>query len=256
MILSVHIPKTAGSRFCQILSHRYGNRLAQYYGADSERTHPLARRKSRDFDAGMLADLDRAGVKVLHGHFRIEHMAKAEADPSRYWVWLREPVEHTVSHYHFVRREGFQNRLSRVIAKRALTLEEFAALGHIRNFQNRWVAPFALSDIGFVGVSELFGPLIGQLGLRDTATGGNANVAKPLVDLATRRALAATLSDDVALYSEAMELVMRRLRDRERSAGWFGRIRLARLMRFARGSPGSRPAAGPPTPAVTADGLD
>ena len=231
MILSVHIPKTAGSRFRQILEGRYGRGLALYYGADSPRTHPLARRKTSEFDVAMLQDMARAGVKVFHGHFKTRHLAAIEPDPSRYWIWLREPVEQTVSHYHFVKREeGHANVLSRQINRRDLTVTGFAALDRMKAFQSRCCEPFALADYGFVGISELFPLLLPQLGLRDTASGGNVNREKPMVDLATRRELSAILSDDVALYSEAMELVMRRLRSRERSAGRFGNLlRTARL---------------------------
>jgi hypothetical protein len=228
MILSIHIPKTAGSRFREILQARYGNRLALYYGEESDRTHPLCRRRAGRFDAQMFSDLEAAGIAVLHGHFRAGSCAKFVPDPKRYWVWLREPVEQTISHYHFVQKLDRPNFHKAMIEDNALDLAGFARTERMLGFQSRWVAPFALPDLGFVGVSELFADMLPLIGLSDTARGGNVNVEKPLADRATRRELASILSDDLALYSEAMELAMRRLRARDRRA--------SPLARFAAGA--------------------
>ncbi len=211
MIVSVHVPKTAGSRFAASLAARHSRRLALYYGPDDARTHSLARRAASDFDADMVRALERAGITVLHGHFRVDALAAAVPDPTRYWIWFREPVERTISHYHFVSKGGADHRLTRAIARDGLSLEGFAALPRIARFQSTYAAPFALAEFGFVGVSELFAPLAATLGLPAAAGGrGNANPAKPMIDRATRRALVPLLADDLALYSEALELAMRR----------------------------------------------
>lgn len=240
MIVSVHIPKTAGSRFWASLSARYGSAAALYYGPDDPRTHPAARRAVSDFDAAMVHDLERAGITLLHGHFPARAFAEVIPDPSRYWIWLREPIERVVSHYHFVRKTNrAQHDLAQAIADRNLTLEAFARLPRIATMQTRHCAPFALADLGFVGVSELFAPLVATLGLRDPGGRGNANRTKPLVDRATRRELATVLADDLSLYSEAMELTMRRTSRGARAAnsGW-----LASRLALVRARPlGERP---------------
>jgi len=212
MIVSIHVPKAAGSHLRRALARRYGRRLALYYGPDDARTHPLARRPAAEFDARMIADLEAAGIAILHGHVPARHMARALPDPSRYWIFVREPVERTVSHYHFLQRPAESaNPLARTIVDNRLSLTQFAALDRIRRFQGRYCEPFGLAEFGFVGVSELMPLLLPERGLRDLPARGNVNHGKPMVDWTTRRALAATLGDDLALYSEAMALVMGRL---------------------------------------------
>lgn len=222
MIVSIHIPKAAGSHLSAVLRKHYGRRLALYYGPEDPRTHPLARRPAEQFDETMARDLEAAGVAVLHGHFPARHALKAVPDPGRHRVILREPVERTVSHYHFLRRNGGPgNPLARAIGEEGLSLEAFAALDRVRTFQRRYVEPLPLSEAGLVGVAELLPLILPRLGLADLARRGNVNRDKPLVDEATRRVLAGTLGDELALYSEAMALTMQRLSARDRRRGAF-----------------------------------
>ncbi|MBJ3774075.1 hypothetical protein [Acuticoccus mangrovi] len=220
MYFSIHIPKTAGTRFRQILAHRYGTGLALYYGPDNARTHSLARRKPHEFDKEMVRDLEAAGVRVLHGHFKARNIVPIVDDPSQMWVWLREPVEHVVSHYHFVRRQELAgNKMNDAVHAGDLSVVEFAMLDRVRTFQRYYCEGAPLSDYGFVGISELFPLALPLLGLHDTATGGNVNSEKPMADPEIRRAIAAILTDEFALYSEGMEILMRRLPTRNRRAG-------------------------------------
>ena len=219
LLVSIHIPKAAGSHLAAILARHYGKRLALYYGPDDPRTHPLARRPSHQFDATMAKDLEAAGVAVLHGHFPARHALAAVPDPSRYRVVLREPVERTISHYHFLlRHAGPENALAGAIRDGALSVSEFAALDRVRTFQKRYVAPLSLTEANFAGVVEMLPLLLPTLGLGDLARRGNVNAQKPVIDPETRRAVAEPLADEMALYSEAMALSMDRLSARDSRA--------------------------------------
>ncbi|ORE94711.1 Sulfotransferase family protein [Stappia sp. 22II-S9-Z10] len=212
LILSVHIPKTAGSRFHAALKARYGRAFAVYYGADDKRTHPLARRHPRDFDAAMIRDLERAGVRILHGHFTVPRMAGAVDDPSRYWVWLREPIERTISHYHFVKKRAAisDNVFGEAIAA-GEDIATFAARPRIAAFQSHYAEAFPLADYGFVGISEMFVDLIAREGLADAPGASNTNRDKPFATAAERRALTTALAPDIGFYSEAMARTVARL---------------------------------------------
>ncbi|MEO1104570.1 MAG: hypothetical protein AAFW98_12695, partial [Pseudomonadota bacterium] len=198
--------------------------VAFYYGKDSPLTHPLARRRRGEFDAEMIEALEADGVSILHGHVRVQSLVKAVPDPARYWVRLREPIEQTISHYHFLKKAtGNGEYLARTIRDNDLSLEAFAALDNVRSIQTRMLSPFTVADLGFVGVTELFAPMLPLLGLRDWGKRANTNPHKPLADQDARRALAPLLTEDIALYSEAMERAVRRLGLRRTSA-------LARLL--------------------------
>lgn len=233
LVVSVHIPKTAGSRFLGALKARYGKRVAVYYGADDPRTHPAARRQPADFDGDMIRSLEADGVRVLHGHFGVRRLLEAVPEPARYWVWLREPIERTVSHYHFLakRAEHSLHPIGRAIADDGEGLTEFAARPEIGAFQSRYVRPLALSDAGFVGVSEMLVPLLFHEGLVDAPRRANLNADKPLLDRRERRPLVPHLAADIALYSEALSLTMARLRSGEAARAEPLAARLRRRLR-------------------------
>lgn len=234
LILSIHVPKTAGSRFGRLLKARYGDAFAYYYGPRDERTHPLARVPPGQLDAGVLSRLEAAGVRILHGHMRAKLLMRAVPDPSRYWIWLREPVEQVMSHYHFIRsfpREG--GPLFQKVRAEDLSLAEFAVLPQVRNIHAAHCGPLPLERAGFVGVTELFSGMLPLLGLSDRRVASNVNRAKPLVDLAEREMVAQHLAADAALYSLAMELSLRRLGVRQ-GAREAAAARLSRLSGLVR----------------------
>jgi hypothetical protein len=242
LIFSIHVPKTAGSRFGRILKARYGSAFALYYGPHDPRTHPLIRVPAHEWTADHLDRLHAAGVRILHGHYFARSAWRHVPDPSRYWFWLREPIEHTISYWHYVRsypRVGAPF-FERVKAE-GTSLEEFAKLREVSNAQSQHVRPLPLAEAGFVGVTELFAPMLPLLGLSDRSVASNVNAGKPLADRATREALVPLLQKDLALYSEAMELGVRRLGVRDRGrAGLLGRART--IVAGWRPGAGGRPA--------------
>lgn len=215
LVLSIHIQKTAGTRFGEILRRRHGEGFALYYGADDERTHPLLRVHPQDVTADRLNALAESGITCLHGHIRARALMKAVPNPKQYYVFLREPVEQTLSRYHFVRSLPEGGHMHAKMREHDYSIEEFVQLPAISNFQSKYIEPFGLKELGFVGVTELFEPMIALIGLTDTAHRANVNSKKPVVDLETRRMMVPHLTEDLALYSYAMELAIRRLGFRE-----------------------------------------
>lgn len=215
LILSLHVPKTGGTTFAETLRRAYGRRVAFFYGPDHPETHPIARDLGRTADAALVARLEAAGILVLHGHFSASAFAAVVPDPARYWIWLREPVERTISHFHFFRdMHQARSAMGRQVGNGTLPLPAFAAHPAIRNLQCRYVAPFPIDRYGFVGVTEQIPAGIAMLGLPVPAgrkAAANTNPSKPVIDKQTRAALAAENIADTALYSEAVRLFQDRL---------------------------------------------
>ncbi|MEO1105546.1 MAG: hypothetical protein AAFW98_17725, partial [Pseudomonadota bacterium] len=55
--ISIHVPKTAGIRFGEILRDKHGDACALYYGPHDPRTHPLLRLRQRDISPDILDEL-------------------------------------------------------------------------------------------------------------------------------------------------------------------------------------------------------
>ncbi len=142
MIISVHIPRTAGSSFRELLQERFGDRLAYHY------YHFL--------DAAMQpVDEPGPGAECLHGHF------PATLHLSRYpnaalITWVRRPLDRIISEYKFLKQSPDEgNALSRLIQDGA-TLVEFAEHVGNRNRMCAYLDGQPLSRFAFVGISEQF----------------------------------------------------------------------------------------------------
>ncbi|MFC3691209.1 hypothetical protein [Chenggangzhangella methanolivorans] len=214
MIFSIHIPKTAGTSFRHALEARYGDGLALYYGVlDPKTTDGLRVRREELAEAA--ARLPERGFEVLHGHFHAAHVAPLVESPSQVWTWLRDPVERTLSHYEFYRQEPLELKaLADRVKSGDVGLGAFARTKEIQEIQSRFLKGLALSELGFVGISEhfelglslLFGEDAPQLKRRYNTTDRD----DPVPDGKRDRIAAANIRD-MQLYAEALRLFVARV---------------------------------------------
>ena len=143
MLVSVHIPKCAGTSFRHILQGLYGDSLWLNYGT------AFVRGTAR-------ADMIPPGTVCIHGHFFADTFD--DLVPERELItWLRDPVERVVSNYHhFLRSPDLRDDCCRTLVDRKLTLREFAELDWMRNLATRYFADHQLDDFVFVGIAERF----------------------------------------------------------------------------------------------------
>lgn len=163
MILSIHIPKTAGTSFRKALEERYGRSLALYYGQDDRKTDPRLRCPRREL-AARLPALKAEGVAILHGHYQFKDVAAVVPQlDATLWTWLRDPVERVVSHFYFYRERPVTAALGDEVRTGGLSLEAFAAAPKMRSLQSRYLRGSRLGDYAFVGLSEQFEEGLGEL---------------------------------------------------------------------------------------------
>jgi Sulfotransferase family len=163
MILSVHMPKTAGTTFRQILIELYGTAiffdyLDQYDFVDPEAPSFIARvgRGIRGARFKQLRRLPKASDQCIHGHFRASKYLSQYTDVHLI-TWLRDPVERVASHYyHWLRHPDPYHSLSRKLHAQNLSLEAFAELEPMQNLQFRYLDNVPIERFGFVGVQEHF----------------------------------------------------------------------------------------------------
>jgi Sulfotransferase family len=167
MIISVHVPKSAGTSFRLVLGEVCGARIWDNYGTI------FSREQAR-------AELVPPGVNFIHGHF----LADAFDDlfpKSQLVTWVRHPVERLVSNYHhFLRTPDMRDNCCRELHERGLSLREFADLDWMRNETSRYLANKPVGDFEFVGISERFNESILQFcetfGYRNAARFPHDNV--------------------------------------------------------------------------------
>jgi hypothetical protein len=136
LLLSVHIPKTAGTSFAKVLETLYGKRLQKLYEPSFD---PITNR-----------------VLCVHGHFLPAHFFH-RYQKARAITWLRNPTDRVISHYRFYKRQPQpDDPVWQQIHEQGLSLLEFARLPLMTNRQSFFLEDLAFDDYDFIGITEQF----------------------------------------------------------------------------------------------------
>jgi hypothetical protein len=143
MLLSVHIPKTGGVSFRNMLKEFYGPGFVLSYWDIT------------DAWGRVLPEIPKSATCV-HGHFVAHELA--ERFPSANLItWVRNPVERVVSsYYHRLRDPDPRNYVSRMIHEQGLGLLEFAELPEARNEMAVFMGRKQPADFAFIGITEYY----------------------------------------------------------------------------------------------------
>ena len=221
LIVSLHIPKTGGTSFSDVLERAYPGQVAFFYQANNRLTHAKLKDHARLRDPDVLREIEEDGIRVIHGHAPAGWFLRNIADQGRFWTWLRDPAERVISAYYYLVQRGQrmpdQPGAAKVVGR---TLEDYARVEKNQNIQSRVLAGMDLSQMGFVGVTERFDESLAMLGLtqHQLPKPRNRNRKKPEVDPELRALIAELNAADVALYEEAVRLLEARLAARDTAA--------------------------------------
>lgn len=214
MILSVHIPKTAGVSVRNILKEHYGPGFVLHYWQITDAW-------------GRVLEQVPDNAACVHGHYHTD--ALTGRFPSATLItWVRDPVDRVVSSYfHRLRDPDWQHPVCVELHEKKLSLVQYAALPLVRNEMTRYFGSKQPGDFAFIGIVEDFERSLvvmkQVLGMPDIpARRDNVNPDKPaggyVLGAQIREEIAAHNAEDVSLYAQCMRLW------RERSAALAGSI--------------------------------
>lgn len=209
LIVSIHVPKTGGETFREVLEALTEGHLQRDY-ADRPLAPLTIRQRVRLATARPRLE---PGVRAVHGHF-IATKYWRRFPHARYMAWFRDPVERLASHYHYwKRRPDRQNPTCRKLLEEDLSLEAFAALPEMRDVHARFLGEVPPARLAFVGITERYDESIALFrrafypGLADDAGRANANPEREGerygLEPATRAAIEALNRDDMVVYEAA-----------------------------------------------------
>jgi hypothetical protein len=221
MLISVHLPKTAGSSFLRGLEQHFGERLVQDYG-----DRPINKGTvKRNFDAVQSCVLNTGSrsrfrnIDCIHGHFMpLKYRYLSTPTPKLSVVWVRDPVERLASHYQYwVERYHpiDSGKLHRRVVEEKWSLERFCLGPEMKNVYSKFFWGFSLRRFDFVGITEFYDSEIERFSqqilnapLDKVWVNANPNRfgQRYIDDLDFRRKIQAHHSADVALYKEALSI--------------------------------------------------
>ena len=141
MLLSMHIPKTAGVSFRKILAQLYGSGFVQYYWEITD-AHGRVQREIP------------TGATCIHGHF----MAHALADKfpeAKLVTWVRDPVDRVISSYfHRLREPDWRHPVCMELHAKKLSIVDYSRLELVRNEMTRFFGERQPEDFAFIGMFE------------------------------------------------------------------------------------------------------
>ncbi|MBL1218971.1 MAG: hypothetical protein D8M59_15940 [Planctomycetes bacterium] len=226
MLISVHLPKTAGTSFGAVLTQQYGDRLLRDYGDYPINTPVIDRHRAALAHAvACAAEPDRfADVPCIHGHFLpIKYLPLVDQlDEVRFVTWLRHPVDRVISHYEYWKRK-YQPKtapaLQRQMVEEAWTLERFCLGPEMRNLYCQFLWGFPLDYFSFVGVTEYYNEevrIFGRQFLDDEVDAQRLNTAdteprhREPIEQGLRDRIAEEHGADMALYLRALDAYNKR----------------------------------------------
>ncbi len=149
-VVFLHIPKCAGTSMVLTLYDEYGKK-------NCARLDIKVAQKAVFIDdrPAKLTDLPER-TKVLHGHFRWDHLNELVHIPKniKVFTWIRDPLDRMISNYNYLRGvlKGFvpEHRYG-LILRMARSFEEFIEIPRNQNILNRFIEntdPFIFDFIG------------------------------------------------------------------------------------------------------------
>lgn len=228
MLISVHMPKTAGLSFRAALESHFGDRFQADYGDYPLAHSPHARREQAQRSRKALSAVEFSPQGCVHGHFLpVKYLSLAESVPCIFVTWLREPLARLISHYHYWQRSyepelGSTTSLHRRVIEERWTLRQFCLAPEVRNVYCEFLWGFPRQRLAFVGISEYYPEelryfsqeILGNNLLLKTLNSRDNGPRNPVYDELSdtdRQEIATFHADDVALYRSALESRARRI---------------------------------------------
>jgi hypothetical protein len=202
MILSVHIPKTAGVSVRNILKEHYGPGFVLHYWQITDAW-------------GRVLDQVPESATCVHGHYHTDALT-GRFPGAPLITWVRDPVDRVVSSYfHRLRDPDWRHPVCVELHEKQLSLVQYAALPLVRNEMTRFFGSKKPEHFAFIGIVEDFERSLVMmkqvLGVADIPSRrDNVNPAKPaggyVLGAQIRQEIAQHNAEDVSLYTKCVGL--------------------------------------------------
>lgn len=162
MLVSIHMPKTAGLSFRASLEEEFGDHFQHdYQDYPLARPADLRRKQAQGWgEAARAADFE--GIDCVHGHFlAVKYLPLAATLPCTFVTWLREPLARLVSHYHYWQRNfdpaaATTTSLHRRVVEEKWSLRRFCLAPELKNVYTEFLWGVPVERLDFIGITEYY----------------------------------------------------------------------------------------------------
>ncbi|EED35866.1 conserved hypothetical protein [Luminiphilus syltensis NOR5-1B] len=211
MLISVHLPKTAGSSFAALLAVAFVDRLALDYVDQPIHQSPV-QRKTRALMGAKAPRPELTGLACVHGHFLPLKYRDQLNRGAQFVTWFREPLDRLQSHYGFWQSHydpATAGRVHRQMMDEQWSFERFALGPELRDIYSLFLWRFPLERFSFIGLFEALSQ--DTVRFTDEFLGAVSNLPRlneggqaPLdIDSDLRERIYTWHARDVALYQQA-----------------------------------------------------
>lgn len=221
MLISLHLPKTAGTSFKASLEEVYKKKLLYDYKDRPRNTPPYLRHKNALEASLKNTDRDYRNIECIHGHFLpLKYLLLGNIMDVRYITWMRNPVERAFSHYYYWKR-NYNPKNAPLLQKQMIqenwSFEKFAFNEGIQNLYTQFLWAFPMEQFSFIGITEFYNEDFEYfskkiLNIELKAHKLNVNTSTNYdIDVSLREKLELFHDKDMYLYRKALDLRLKRL---------------------------------------------
>lgn len=157
-LISLHLPKTAGTSFSASLAEYFGDRYRSDYADAAISKSPYERGTQAAHAALQLAELGLGQVDCVHGHFLpLKYLLLSTRRKLVFITWMRDPLARLLSHFNYWRQnydEATAAPHHRQFIEERWTLEKFCLSERFRNIYTQYLWGFPMENFSFIGLSE------------------------------------------------------------------------------------------------------
>lgn len=216
-LVSLHIPKTAGTSFRNILKNCYGEESVVRFDIRGKKKKVFI--ENEEF----LKKRISSNIKVIHGHFQYQDLMELINlnENAKLITWVRHPVQRVLSNYFYL-QERLREELDEeskglnILSKMQKSLIEYARYEINRNRMSKFLHGADLETFDFIGITEHFNEDIFQLaeilGIeKPELLKQNKTIIKDKVEPGVLEEIAQLNSRDMDLYQRALEFRQKRI---------------------------------------------
>ncbi|WP_370479356.1 sulfotransferase domain-containing protein [Tamlana flava] len=204
-LISIHIPKTAGTSLTNILRRQYPDALELLY------QHNNNSEKNKQMWQGEPIVLGHRGIRCIHGHFPAKLSLKQSYPEAKIITWMRNPVERMISTYNYYKKLPLNhNQIHRRFINENWDIIDLSY--NLVHEVKSYLGDFRLEDFDFIGFTECQQKSLVSLSnmmnwnMINTDVFENVNSTKTTFDYGVKDKLKQILKEEVEMYELAQKL--------------------------------------------------